>query len=273
VVEELARGSSVTESEIASQAVQFAQSGASAREQHVGYYLIGPGTTKLEIQISYRPQLYEHVMRLMQKHATAFYLRSIAALTILFTFLLVSYAERAGGNVAQIILAAILSVMPASAAAIGIVNWLVVSIIAPRTLPKLDLQTGVPSEFRTIVVIPALLATDRDAPFLIRQIEHHFLANNDPNIFFALITDFADAPEKKMPGDDQALASAKAAIEQLNKKYGRRGYRPFYLFHRERLWNPGEDCWMGWERKRGKLEEFNHLLRGDTATTFIVKIG
>jgi cyclic beta-1,2-glucan synthetase len=273
VVEELARGSSVTESNIASQVIQLAQAGASARKQHVGYYLIGPGAIKLEGQISYRPQLYNYVTRLMQKHATGFYLVSIAALTILFTSLLVSYAARAGGNIAQIFLAAILVVLPASAAAIGIVNWLVVSIIPPRTLPKLDFQTGVPSEFRTMVVIPALLGTDRDAPFLIRQIEHHFLANTDPNIFFALITDFADAPEKKMPGDDQTVARARTAIEQLNKKYGRRGYRPFYLFHRERLWNPGEDCWMGRERKRGKLEEFNHLLRGDTSTTFIIKIG
>ena len=51
-------------------------------------------------------------------------------------------------------------------------------------------------EYRTMVVIPALLGTERDAPFLLRQIEHHFLGNSDPNIFFALITDFADALAK-----------------------------------------------------------------------------
>ncbi|HET9908951.1 MAG TPA: hypothetical protein VFQ23_20040, partial [Anaerolineales bacterium] len=273
VIEELALGSKVDETRIASQAIQLAEAGTSPRERHVGYYLIGRGAARLEAQIAYRPQLRGFVTRFIQRHATGVYLGSISTLTILFTFLLVLYTARAGGNIAQLILAGFLTVLPASSAAIGIVNWLITSLIPPRTLPKLDFQEGVPAEHRTMVVIPSLLATESDATFLIRQIEHHFLANSDPNLFFALITDFADAPEKKMPDDDKVVAPARAAIEQLNKKYGRRGYRPFYLFHRERLWNPSEERWMGWERKRGKLEEFNKLLRGETSTTFTIKLG
>jgi hypothetical protein len=170
----------------------------------------------------------------MLQHATGVYLGSIALLTVLFALLLIGYTAWAGGNVAQLVLAGLLTLLPASAVAIGIINWLTTSIIPPRTLPKLDFQEGVPSEYRTIVVIPSLLATESDAAFLTRQIEQHFLANSDPNLFFALITDFADAPEKKMPSDDKALAPAKAAIERLNKKYGRRGYRPFSPLESER---------------------------------------
>ncbi|HMD81475.1 MAG TPA: hypothetical protein VKE92_09235, partial [Anaerolineales bacterium] len=273
VIEELARGSAVDETGIALKGIQLAQAGNSPREKHVGYYLIGPGTARLEAQIAYRPQFQGFVTRLLQRHATWAYLGSITALTILFTSLLIWYAARAGGNTAQLVLAAVLTALPASSVAIGVVNWLAMSIIPPRTLPKLDFQTGVPAEYRTMVVIPALLSTEADATFLIRQIEHHFLANNDPNLYFALITDFADAPEKKMPKDDRAVLPARAAIERLNKKYGRRGYRPFYLFHRERIWNPNEECWMGWERKRGKLEEFNKLLRGNQETTYSIQIG
>src|SRR5258706_2883951 len=105
-----------------------------------------------------------------------------------------------------------------------------------------------------MVGIPCLLGTERDATFLIRQIEHHFLANSDPNIFCALLTDFADAREKEMPGDEQSVTYTRNAIQQLNKKYGNNDYQPFYFFHRKGLWNEGEDCCMGWERKRGKLE-------------------
>ena len=76
-----------------------------------------------------------------------------------------------------------------------------------------------------------------------------------------------------MPTDDQPVAETKDAIDQLNKKYGDTGYRPFFFFHRERTWNEREECWMGWERKRGKLEEFNKLLRGSESTTFVVKFG
>jgi cyclic beta-1,2-glucan synthetase len=273
VIEELALSSSVDETGIALKNLQLAQAGTSPREKHVGYYLVGRGAARLEAQINYRPQLRGLLIRWIQRHATWTYLGSITFLTILFTFILLLYAASAGGNISQIILTGVLTVLPASSVAIGIVNWLIISIIPPRTLPKLDFQKGVPPEYRTIVVIPALLGTEADAAFLTRQIEHHFLANSDPNLFFALITDFADSSEKNMPSDAQALAPARAAIERLNKKYGKRGYRPFYLFHRERIWNPSEECWMGWERKRGKLEEFNKLLRGDTSTTFNIKIG
>ncbi|HKY53840.1 MAG TPA: glucoamylase family protein, partial [Anaerolineales bacterium] len=273
VIEELALGSSVDETDIALKAIQLAQTGSSQREKHVGYYLIGRGAAQLETQIAYRPRFGSFVTRLIHEHSTLIYLGSITTLTIVLTSILILYAAIIGGNLAQIVLAGILTVLPASSVAIGFVNWLIMSIISPRTLPKLDFQTGVPAEYRTMVVIPALLSRESDATFLIRQIEHHFLANPDPNLFFALITDFADAPEKNMPNDTKAVTPAKTAIERLNKKYGKRGYRPFYLFHRERLWNPNEECWMGWERKRGKLEEFNKLLRGDTSTTFTIKIG
>src|SRR6185312_10213208 len=41
----------------------------------------------------------------------------------------------------------------------------------------------------------------------------------------------------------------------------------FYLFHRDRRWNEAQGVWMGWERKRGKLSQFNHFLRGGAAGT------
>jgi cyclic beta-1,2-glucan synthetase len=137
----------------------------------------------------------------------------------------------------------------------------------------MDFSDGVPDKYRTIVVIPALFGTERDVSFLLQQIENHFVANGDPNISFALLTDFADAPEKEMPHDDHLLAQGREHIERLNEKYGNVSYRPFYLFHRERTWNPSEECWMGWERKRGKLEEFNRLITGNDKTTYKVQVG
>jgi len=273
IVEELADGSPVDEAGIARQAIQLAQIAASARKKHVGYYLIAEGRPALEARIDFHPKFSGALLRFIQKHATPLYLGSIAALTFLFTFLVVLYAAQAGANLLQLLIAALLPLFLFSSVVIEIVNGLVVSIIPPRTLPKLNLERGVPEEYRTMVVIPALLSTERDAPFLLQQIEHHFISNNDPNIFFALITDFADAPEKEMPEDNQLVAYTTAAIQQLNKKYGYSGYQPFYFFHRERAWNDSEECWMGWERKRGKLEEFNQLLSGSASTTFNVKIG
>ncbi|HEX9333324.1 MAG TPA: hypothetical protein VF896_15630, partial [Anaerolineales bacterium] len=273
VVEELARGSSLNEASIATQAIQLAQVGTSLREKHVGYYLIASGRETLETRIHFHQHFSDTVIRFVQKHATAAYLGSIAALTLFACALVVTYAIGVGGMIIQLVMAGALSILPASSVAIDIISGLVVALIPPRTLPKLNFERGVPTEYRTMVVIPALLGTERDAPLLLSQIERHFIGNSDPNVFFALITDFADAPEKEMPNDDQPVAQTRAAIEQLNKKYGFGGYQPFYFFHRERTWNESEECWMGWERKRGKLEEFNKLLSGSDSATFIVKVG
>ena len=273
VIEELAQDSTASELEIARQAIQLAEEATTPREQHVGYYLIASGRESLEARIGFRPRVAGRLITNIQKQATVFYLGSITILTGLFVSLAVFYAMRAQGNTLQLVLAGLLTLLPAVSVAIDVVHGLVVAIIPPRTLPKLNFENGVPAQYRTMVVIPALLATERDAPFLLRQIEHHFIGNSDPNIFFALITDFADAPEKTMPADDQPIAQVKAAIEQLNNKYGIGDYHPFYFFHRERVWNDSEECWMGWERKRGKLEELNKLLSGSDATTYVVKFG
>ena len=273
IVEELALRSPIDEVNIAAQAVELARTGKTIREKHVGYYLIDSGRTLLEAQVAFRPTLNRLIRRWIKKNATLTYLGSIAILTVLIYLAIILYTLLAGGHPIQVVLAALLSLLPASAITIELINWLVISIIPPRTLPKLDFQTGVPAEYSTMVVIPALLSTERDAPFLTHQLENHFLGNADPNIHFALLTDYADAPQKEMADDRQNLERAVAAIEQLNMKYGNGSYLPFYLFHRERIWNPTEGCWMGWERKRGKLEEFNKLLRGSDSTSYILRMG
>ena len=273
VVEELSDGSRMDEGSIASRAIELAQPGGLAREGHVGYYLIDAGREVLEAQIKFQPRLTQRLIRIVQKNATAFYLGSITLLTLTICILLALYASSMGGGLAHMIVAGMISLLPVSSVVIDLINGLVISLMPPRTLPKMNFENGVPEEFRTMVVIPALLATERDAPFLLSQIERHFIGNSDPSIFFALITDFADAPEKEIPEDQNPVHETRVAIEALNKKYANGNYRPFYFFHRERVWNESEECWMGWERKRGKLEEFNKLLNGSDSTTFFVKDG
>jgi cyclic beta-1,2-glucan synthetase len=273
ILEELADGSTMNESGIARQAIDLAESNVSTRERHVGYYLIDSGREALESQIKFRPKLSQTLVRTIQKNATVFYLGSISLLTFAICLLIVFYTARTGGTILHLIAAGVLSLLPVSSVAIALINGLVIAMIPPRTLPKMNLENGVPEESRTMVVIPALLATERDAPFLLSQIERHFIGNRDPNIFFALLTDFADAPEKEMPDDQIPVDQTRRAIEALNHKYANGEYRPFYFFHRERVWNESEECWMGWERKRGKLEEFNKLLSGSNSTTFFIKDG
>ena len=77
----------------------------------------------------------------------------------------------------------------------------------------------------------------------------------------------------RLPNDDAVLAYARAAIKTLNESYLDDRLCIFYLFHRPRVWNPYERVWMGYERKRGKLEQFNALLRGGEQAAFSHMVG
>src|SRR4030095_13847602 len=79
-----------------------------------------------------------------------------------------------------------------------------------------------------------------------------------PNLCFALLADFTDAEESEMPEDDDLLGLAIKGIEQLNARYG-----VFSLFYRTRTWCESQRRWIGWERKRGKLEDLNRFLNGE----------
>src|SRR5207237_2934373 len=63
-----------------------------------------------------------------------------------------------------------------------------------------------------------------------------------------------------MPNDREILEWAKEGIEELNRRYSGGAPVRFHLFHRPRKWCETEGKWIGWERKRGKLREFNRLV-------------
>ena len=115
-----------------------------------------------------------------------------------------------------------------------------------------------------MVVVPTIFSSESQVKALVERLEIHYLANQAKHIYFALLGDFPDADTEETADDALLLEVAEAAITELNYRHSNAGPHRFHLFHRRRQWNPGEGRWMGWERKRGKLEEFNRLLRGAT---------
>ncbi|PKN95371.1 MAG: cellobiose phosphorylase [Chloroflexi bacterium HGW-Chloroflexi-6] len=273
IVEELCLSSPLEEQEICRIAIALAEKGKNLRERHVGYYLIGLGKAQLETDCHCRIPLKQRFKRWLMRYALPIYLCAILALTVLVSLAFAGYALWMKGNLAQIVMAWLVGLLPAWAAATQIVDWLVAQYIPPRILPKLELKNGIPAQLSTMVVVPSLLKDENEMQSLLNQLENHFIGNRDPNLHFALLSDFTDAPQKELPGEHELIQQTIAGIQNLNERHGGPDYQPFLLFHRERIWNSGEDCWMGWERKRGKLEEFNRLLVHNAETTFTVKIG
>ncbi len=178
-----------------------------------------------------------------------------------------------GGNTAtdgELLLTALIVLLPVSELVISLLNLLVTAQVPPRPLPKLAMLDGVPESDRTMIVVPVIVDAAPRLAALFDDLEVRFLGNRDACLHFALLSDFADADEAAMDGEESLLDAARRRVDELNERHGP---DRFYFFHRERRWNPGEGRWMGWERKRGKLTEFNRLLRGATDTSFTVQHG
>ena len=165
--------------------------------------------------------------------------------------------------------------IPANSIAIGAVHQVITALLPPRTLPKLELhgRAGIPPEFRTVVVVPTLFGSVEAVHETLERIEVRFLANREPNLHFAVLSDFADADTETRPEDEAIVEAAVEGVRALNARYAEGREDEFYLFHRPRRWNPREGVWMGWERKRGKLAEFNRFVRSGESDAFSTVIG
>ena len=277
VVERIARRTQRVESEVAQMAVELARaalvhSGHDGRRDHVGYYLIDEGLAQLERMTGYVPTVEESLHKQVRRHPTMVYLVGVSTTMIAA---LAALLWLGGPAVREYwFIALLLGVIPASELAVTVVNRLVTALMPPNPLPRLDLRThGVPTEFRTAVVIPTLFASVEAVDEALQTLEVQFLANRESNLHFAVLSDFTDSPSESTPDDSAIVQAAVRGVEALNARYASERKDAFFLFHRPRRWNPREGVWMGWERKRGKLGEFNRFVLTGNREPFNVVVG
>jgi len=241
---------------------------------HVGYDLIGPGTVELarEIEQDYGESrnLVNKLHLEIKKKPALYYFGSLLIGVVVLCAWVLSYAFNVAPLSLNYVVIAFALLLWASSLIIPFVNKVATLLFRPAFLAKLELREGIPEELRTMVAVPTLITSVGRVHDLVSQIEVYYLANKDVNLHFALLGDFADASSEMVEGDEQIIAATTQAIKTLNNKYGQ---SRFYFFHRKRIFNAAEGVWMGWERKRGKLMEFNRLLRQDGETSYTVKIG
>ncbi len=272
-VEELAAPSGEAQVRVALKALENARQAAAKlspadRTAHVGFHLIAEGRSDLEIDVAYRPRIAKRVRRLVFAHATLLYLGPIGVMTAAMLAAAAAYARHAGTAWPAVWVFLLLLIVPAADVAISLAQRIVAWAIPPHRLPRLDFSKQLPDNARTMVVVPTLLTSTASVAALLEHIEVLALGNLDPRIHFAILSDLVDANARDLAGDPPILAAARDGIERLNRQFGTGHADRFFLFHRERFWNAREQAWMGWERKRGKIEEFNRLLRGASDTSF-----
>jgi cyclic beta-1,2-glucan synthetase len=277
-VEALSRQAGVAEDVVARAAIQlaaeaFRRDGSQARTAHVGFYLIDKGRPDLERVVHVRGSLRRSLTQTVRRCPIFYYVSSLLVLTAATASLVLQPVSLFGWQDWRVWLLLALGIIGASQMAVALVNLLTNVMVGPHLLPRLDFSKGIPAASRTMVVIPTLLTKPPAVTDLLEGLELRYLGNHDPNLFYALLTDFRDAAEPLQPDDADLLSLARDGVQSLNARYSPEGVTIFYLFHRPRVWNLHDRLWMGYERKRGKLEQFNALLRGGPRDPFSEIIG
>jgi cyclic beta-1,2-glucan synthetase len=260
----LAAHSNYTESEVARSAIclcqmaqksNFSDQKARERRTHVGYYLVDEGQDVLKTKIAYRPRLSERARDFVIRWPDFSYFLGIELIACTLIAVLISFLHLEHTS----LFAVVLFVLPALECAVAMVNTVVTRMLAPRKIPKLDFSSGIPSSRTTVVAVPALLTSEKQVRQAVKGIEVRFLANRDPNLHFVLLTDLPDSTQQ-FDEKEPIVGLCSRLLQELDDKYRRDNKGRLFHFHRYRVYDSEENLWMGWERKRGKLLDFNSFL-------------
>ncbi len=266
--------SSWSEEQIARKAIALAsaphgaaEARARERRSHVGFYLVSNGLMTLKKAIGYHFTILERIQGITLRWPELFYFIAIEVVTLaLMNQILAFSAARLAG-----LLVLTLFLLPVVECAVSAVNLLATLVVRPQRLPRLDFSKGISNDCATMVAVPMLLINAEQVERAARDLEIRFLGNRDANLHFALLTDLPDSPTR-FDEHDVLTGLCSDLIRTLNDKYAHEGRGSFFHFHRPRMFNPAEGVWMGWERKRGKILDFNQLLL-DKGDRFTEKVG
>src|ERR1017187_7327860 len=278
----IARRSDCTETQVAQTALDLARQASEhpsgdprvqRRLVHVGYYIVDKGFSQLAFRVGFHPPVSWRLRQFVLDRGEDFYITGINLFAIFLIAVVLFPVLPQTSGFASLAFAIIVLLFPAMQVAVELVNNAVTSFFDPNPLPKLDFSKGIPPACTTIVAVPSLLLGEKQVHELVRDLEVRYLANRDPNLHFALVTDLPDSVSKPLEKDTHPLVDLAARlIGELNTKYRSNTSGAFLFLHRHRIFNTRQGVWMGWERKRGKLLDLNKLLTGNL-DAFPIKAG
>ncbi|MCL7997188.1 protein ndvB [Brucella sp. 21LCYQ03] len=272
-IEKLARFSDMSEIDITWAALKLAEDSKVGEAQAEGkgsiaYYLSGDGRKELEQLCGYKAPFGTKALRFYRGLGLLGLFIPTAIFTVIILTIVHYCMMKAGLSADLRTLFTLLALFPAMDASYSLFNALVPRFVQPTRLIGFEYKEGLPAEARTLVAVPTLITSRDSIDEQIRNLEVHYLTNPRGEIYFSLVSDWTDAKQEITPADMEIYEYAREEIAKLNAHYTGDEQPRFFLLHRRRLYNEKQGCWMGWERKRGKLHELNLLLRGDQDTSY-----
>ncbi|MCI8587059.1 MAG: hypothetical protein HFJ49_00415 [Clostridia bacterium] len=231
-----------------------------SRKSHVGYYLIDKGIKDLYKKLGYK---YKDIQK---ENKMKIYILTTIFFSISISIIL-GLTLNKSENIIYGIIGSILLIIPISEIIIQIMQYILGKIIKPKIIPKMDFTNGIDKENATFVVIPTIVKTREKVRELARKLEVFYLANKSENLYFAILGDCSESKREEESFDGEVIETGIKEIEKLNKKYSKE-YPKFNFIYRKRQWNKQENSYLGWERKRGYLNQFNQFLLGQEQGNF-----
>lgn len=258
-IKEIAKKTKISEIYIARKALELAQdTEAQDKRGHIGYYLIDRGINQLYDILQYKTS-----RQMSPKDKTRAYLLGIGAFSILLSLGISSLIQF---NV----LSFVLFLIPASEVAIQLIQYILSKVVKPKPIPKLDFSHGIDEQHKTMVIIPTILKSKEKVQELMKKLEIFYLANQSDNIYFTLLGDCSESDKRQEEFDTEVMQEGERLVELFNQKYKQdENKMPIFSFiYRKRVWNEKEGAYLGWERKRGMMTQFNDYLLGKIRNPF-----
>ena len=276
-IEKIARVIDRSETDIARDIVSFAREQSRSGDEserdrvgHVGYLLIGEGQDLFFNKIGYSRGIFGSFFRKVREYPLISFLGTQVFVALLAVYLIQHIAARIVGQTLFVYLLWPLLFLIATEFSGSVVNWLACLLFPPKPLPKLDFEKEIPSGVTAVVVVQAIFTRQDAVENALEQLAIRAVGNMDNGVTFGILADLGDANSEHLPGDLGIINAAVSRVREMNARAAEIGRAPFFIMFRHRQWNPSESKWMGWERKRGKLHEFNRFVLNGEATSFSV---
>ena len=264
-IKEIAQKTKISEIYIAKKVWHLADKAKGDRQKHVGYYLISDGKGQLLQELTGKK-----TNKLSNDKKIAIWLTVLSICTAIICILFAScFYAKAQFSVWFAVLLGVLLIIPVQTILVQIAQYILGKFIKPKPIPKLDFEAGVPEESATFVVIPTIVNSKQKVQRIMKNLEKYYMANKSDNIYFALLGDCTAGKNEKEPFDEEVVSTGIEEAERLNKKYPDNNFPKFHFLYRKRTWNTAEECYLGWERKRGLLNQFNEYVLGKSKNEFL----
>ncbi len=198
--------------------------------KHIGFYLFPKANYKLRGLV---------------------YLTTIIVFTIMISFFLSAYLFSSR------LISFLVVLIPVSEVVIQFTNKLMAKFFGTQPIPKMNYSKEIPASARTMIAIPTLIKDTKKVNQMFKNLEAYYLSVGQDNVYFALVGDGKESNTPDDEFDDEIVNYGVNRAAELNKKYGK---DIFCFVYRKRLFNESEGKFLGYERKRGALLQFNKLL-------------